>query len=214
MEFRASIPEKAYKPIKRCPNCQSVYLTDTNCEACGRSLLYHPIGEPFGPKSLYGFKERYYESFSTVVKYFPVFENKNAPHARSYVRKLLKRFDDLLFAFGDDETISSQNRRLFYVETMEMMDELLRYGVHSALLQEKIESASFANGSLLSEQLLIYLSESKKDIKLESSWGKQFLNHRLFGLRVEMILKTTLVAATVVAVAIAYYSAISSQVGR
>ena len=70
------IPQSAYKPIKRCPNCQSVYLTDISCEDCGRSLLYHPIGEPFSAKSLYGFKERYYSNFSKIVKYYPFFENK------------------------------------------------------------------------------------------------------------------------------------------
>nr|BDT27132.1 hypothetical protein BHI3_05980 [Bacteriovorax sp. HI3] len=212
--LRSSIPEAAYKPVKRCPNCQSVYLTDTNCEACGRSLLYHPIGDPFSAKSLYGFKERYYESFSTFIKYFPVFENKTGNEAKSYVRKLMKRFDDLLEAFGDEEAMDTKNRRLFYVEIMELMDELLRYGTSPVILQQKIEGSSFETGSLLSEQLLLYLNETKKENKLEASWGVRFLNHRWFGLKVDRIFKTVIIAATVVAMAVAYYGVISSQVGR
>lgn len=212
--LRASIPEAAYKPVKRCPNCQSVYLTDKACEACGRSLLYHPIGDPFSAKSLYGFKERYYESFSTFVKYFHVFEDKSSPEAKSYVRKLMKRFDDLLIAFGDESAMSSDHRRLFYVEMMELIDELLRYGVSATLLQHKVEGYSFENGSLLSEQLLFYLNESKKENALDPSWKVQFLNHRMFGLKMDYILKTILIAATVVLVAVVYYDVISSQVGK
>lgn len=212
--IRASIPESAYRPVKRCQSCQSVYLTDTHCEACGRSLLFHPIGEPFSAKSLYGFKERYYASFSPVVKYFPVFENQEGKEAKSYVRKLTKRFDDLMEAFGDESAMDTKNRRLFYVEMMELIDELLRYGVNAAILQQKIEGSSFENGSLLSEQLLFYLNESKTTNKLQGKWQSLFLNHRLYGLNVDLMLKTVLIAATVVAVAVGYYDVVSSQFGK
>lgn len=213
-EVRPAIPSSVYQPVKRCPNCQSVYLSDSSCEACGRSLLYHPVGEPFSAKSLYGHKERYYGSFSLLVKYFPVFENQTGVTAKSYVRKLLKRFDDLLEAFGTPDSISPKNRRLFYVETMELTDELLRYGVDPLLLQQKIEGNLLATGELLSQELLIYLSESQKSNKLSEHWKIQFLNHFIWGLRVEYILKVLMVAATVVAVAVGYYQVISSQVGK
>lgn len=215
VELRASIPESAYRPIKRCPNCQSVYLTDTTCEACGRSLLYHPIGEPFSAKSLYGFKERYYEGLPWPVKYFPILENKRSPKALSYVRKLMKRFDDLLVSFGKEGAMAQEERRLFYVEIMELMDELLRYGADAFFLQQKIEGLSFENGSLLSEQLLLYLSESKNHNKMEAPLGERFLNHRLFGvLKVDRLLKTVVIAATVVTMAVFYFEMISLQVGK
>lgn len=211
---RPAIPQSAYKPAKRCQNCQSVYLTDTSCEACGRSLLYHPIGEPFSAKSLYGFKERYYASFSPIVKLFPVFENKSGPVAKTYSRQLLKRFDDLLIAFGTPGSISNEGRRFYYVEMLELMDELLRYGIGPVVLQHKVEGRISETGPLLSQKILEYLQESKLENKLTKPWTTQLLNERFMGIRIEYWLKTFLITTTVVTLAVTYYEIISSQVGK
>lgn len=213
-ESRPAIPESAYKPVKRCPNCQSVYLTDINCEACGRSLLYHPVGEPFSGKSLYGFKERYYASFPVHIKYFPIFEDKTGAPAKAYVRLLSKRFDNLIEAFGVANAIIASNRRYFYVEMMELIDELLRYGTDSLVIQQKIENKILDTGPLLSQELLLYLSESKKQNSLTRPLKDIVMNHRIGGMRVEYILKTVLITTTVVAIAVNYYGVINSQFGR
>lgn len=211
---RPAIPQSAYKPIKRCPNCQSVYLTDTNCEACGRSLLYHPIGEPFSAKSLYGFKERYYASFPVITKYFPFFENKVGPEAKAYSRQLLKRFDDLLEAFGTPGAITNEKRRFFYVEMLELMDELLRYGIGERMLQQKVEGRIMETGPLLTQKILEYLTETQKENKLTKPWSELFLNHLFMGIRIEYWLKTIVITTTVVTLAVTYYELISSQVGK
>ena len=208
------IPQSAYKPIKRCPNCQSVYLTDTSCEACGRSLLYHPIGDPFSSKSLYGFKERYYSSLPLIVKLFPFFENKVGPNSLTYSRHLLKRFDDLLLAFGTANAISNNNRRFYYVEMLELIDELLRYGANPAILQQKVENQMLENGSLLSQKILEYLHESKLENKLTKPWNVQIFDELLMGVRIEFWLKTILITATIVTVAVSYYEIISLQFGK
>ena len=213
-ESRPAIPDSAYKPIKRCPSCQSVFLTDTKCEACGRSLLFHPIGAPFSAKSLYGFKERYYSSFPIVLKYFPFFEDKKSAPALAYTRHLTKRFDDLLCAFGIENVIEAENRRYFYVEMMELIDELLRYGAESLVLQNKIENRLLETGPLLTQELLFYLAESKTQNFLSRPWQETMLNHRIGGMRVEYILKAVLITATVVAIAVNYYGVISSQFGK
>lgn len=211
---RPAIPQSAYKPIKRCPNCQSVYLTDTSCEACGRSLLYHPIGEAFSAKSLYGFKERYYASFSPFVKLFPFFENKRGPVAKTYSRQLLKRFDDLLAAFGTPGAISNESRRFYYVEMLELMDELLRYGIGPVMLQQKVEGRIMETGPLLSQKIIEYLQESKLKNKLTKPWADQVLDERVMGIRIEYWLKTFIITTTVVTLAVTYYEIISSQVGK
>lgn len=211
---RPLIPQGAYQPVKRCPNCQSVYLSDTHCEACGRSLLFHPIGEPFSAKSLYGFKERRYEAFPFFIKYYPIFENKSDESSKSYVRHLMKRFDDLLNAFGDVETISSNNRRYFYVETLELMDELLRYGVSPHTLQHKIENKDDHMGPLLTQELLYYLKDSQIENHPEASWQEQFLSYRFMGLRFELWIKVAMITATILIMAVSYYNLISSQVGK
>lgn len=211
---RPVIPQSAYKPIKRCPNCQSVYLTDINCEACGRSLLYHPIGDPFGAKSLYGMKERYYAGFAPIIKLFPYFENKSGPQALAYRRQLLKRFDDLLGAFGNTGEILNENRRFFYVEILELTDELLRYGLDPIILQLKIEELIPETGSLLSQKILEYLQMSRTENFLVAHWTTQILYERVMGVKVESWLKMIVITTTVVTVALAYYELISLQFGR
>lgn len=208
------IPQTAYKQIKRCPSCQSVYIADSHCEACGRSMSYHPIGEPFGAKGLYGFKERYYGSLPLLIKYFSIFEDKTNKSARSYVRNLNKRFDDLLMAFGTPKVIAIEERRFFYVEILELIDELLRYGVSPKTLQNKLEISSVETGPLLTQELLLYLEETKKQNMLSAPWPQQILEHRFMGLRVEYLLKVVLITATVIFVAVNYYNFVSSQVGR
>ncbi len=206
------IPKSEYRPIKRCPYCKSVFLTDKSCESCGRSLLYHPIGEPFGAKSFYGMKERYIENQNALVKFFPIYENKNSNIAKSYVRNLSKRFTDLVSAFNSDNLIESHQRKLFYVESIEIIDELLLYGVHPELLQGLL----FENdNSLLGQELLFYLQGAQAKISADVTWQKYFLDYRFFGiLRVEYILKIVIVSATVVTMAVKYKEIISSQFGK
>lgn len=211
---RPVIPESAYRPVKRCPNCQSVYLTDTKCEACGRSLNYHIIGEPFSAKSLYGFKERYYASFPVLVKYFNIFEDKKGNSAQSYTRQLTKRFEHLLTAFGDTQTIQGSDRRYFYVEVLELMDELLRYGVDAVIIQQKIEMRAMETGSLLTQELLLYLNDSAKQYKLDAHWSEIVLSSRVMGLKIDHWLKVLLISATVVTAAVIFYEFVSLQFGK
>ena len=112
------IPTNVYRPVKRCPYCLSVFITEKSCEACGRSMLYHPVGKPFSSKSFYGIKERYLENFSKPLSIFPVFEDKQSPQAQSYSRNLSKRFSDLITAFNTPDAIDQLDRKLFYIEAM------------------------------------------------------------------------------------------------
>ncbi len=207
-----NIPQSAYKPVKRCPSCKSVFLTDNLCEACGRSLQYHPIGEPFGPKSFYGIKERYVESQHALYRFFPQFEDKTSKYANSYKRNLSKRFTDLLEAFHSDEEMVKENRKLFYAESMEIIDELLRYNVPSLMIQTVLEEN---DASLVGRELLIYLQYAESSVRAEKKWQQSFLDFKLWGvLRVEFALKTLLMTATVLFMAVYLREIISSQFGR
>jgi hypothetical protein len=216
-DFRISpetlrIPSTAYKPVKRCPFCQSVFIGEKSCESCGRSMQYHPIGEPFGAKSLYGIKERYIESFNTINRFFPFLENKKSLMAKSYVRKLEKRFSDLISAFNSIDMIANDQRKLFYVESMEMIDELLRYGISPSILQALLLEN---DSSLVGQELLFYLQGSSSAMKAEKTWQDQVLNYRLWGvLRFEYFLKVSIITATVLTMAVKYKDIISSQFGK
>lgn len=206
------IPSSVYRPVKRCPFCQSVFINEKNCESCGRSLIYHPIGEPFSAKSLYGLKERYIESMNVFVRYFPIFEDKNSPKAKSYIRKLEKRFCDLVSGFNSSELMAYDQRKLFYIESIEIINELMRYDVKASLLESLIIDN---DNSLIGQEILLYLQAETKTIKADAHWREVILNYRLWGaLRVEYFLKVFLVTAMVIFMAVKYKDIISSQFGR
>jgi hypothetical protein len=206
------IPVTVYKKFKRCPTCQSVYITDVDCEACGRSLLYHPIGEAFGPKSYYGIKERYLENLNGLIRFFPLFENKKSLLAKSYVRHLSKRFSDLISAFNSSGLIDSAEGEFFYVECVEIIDELLRYRLGPDLIQRLLEDN---DSSQIGQKLRLYLQNARLKIHAEESWRTQFLNYRIGGVfRLESFLKVIIVFIVIVSVAIAYKDFINSQFGK
>ena len=209
---RLQIPSSAYKSVKRCQFCNSIYLNDKICEECGRARSYHPIGEPFSSRSFYGLKERYIEGYSLLEKYFPVFEDNNSLKAQSYLRNLAKRFADLITAFNTQGMISTSDRKLFYVESLELIDEMLRYRMSPKLIQSLIEDN---DGSLVGQELLLYLQTARENIKVESQWYVTFLNYRFWGvLRLDFLLKVILIVATVGTVAVVYRDVISSQLGK
>lgn len=206
------IPKAVYKPAKRCPFCKSVFIDEKSCEACGRSMLYHPVGQPFGAKSFYAIKERYVESFSFFNKIFPQFENKQSPIAKSYVRNLSKRFSDLIAAFNTEDVIVHEQRNYFYVECIAIIDELIRFGMPSELMQALLADNDH---SLIGHELSVYLGQSKTQMSVDTHWKHNFLNYRLWGMvRIENFMKIIIISATVVTMAVAYRDIISSQFGK
>ncbi|MFA6238379.1 MAG: hypothetical protein WC635_13685 [Bacteriovorax sp.] len=206
------IPKAAYRPVKRCPFCKSVFIDEKSCEACGRSMLYHPVGEPFGPKSFYAIKERYVESMPFFNRVFPQFEDKTNLIAKSYVRKLSKRFADLVAAFNTQDMIANEQRSSFYVESVAIIDELIRYGTPVELLLALLNDNDH---SLAGQELLLYLEQSDLSALAEKPWKVSFLNHRMWGaVGVENFLKIAIISATVVTMAVVYKDIISSQFGR
>ena len=210
-----SIPQEAYKPQVRCPYCQSVHLSDLLCESCGRSLLYHPIGEAFGFKSYTGLKEKYIESLSWFERWYPLYEDKLSPAAQKYSRQLEKRFDELLGALQEDSLPRNAERRFFYIELIFLIDELLDYGKTKKELSEKIERTFVESNQILSAELLRVLNESRAEVVITSQKKLDiFLQQKTLELRRDFILKSFFIVATLNYVAITYYEFFSSRVGK
>ena len=176
-------------------------------------MHYHPIGKPFGAKSMYGIKERYIESLNIINRNFPILENKKSPIAKSYIRKLEKRFADLLSAFNSKDMIASDERKLFYVESLVIIDEMLSFGVDLSILQALIEKN---DNSLAGQELLHYLGGEKSLLEaVEKDRLKLFLDFHLWGiLKVEFLLKVSIVTVTILIMAVKYKDIISSQFGK
>ena len=214
-ESSITIPLEVYKPQVRCPYCQSVHLSEHLCESCGRSLIYHPIGEAFGYKSFIGIKERYIESLNPWIRWYPLYEDKLSPSARKYCRHQEKRFNELLTALQEDAMPPNEERRYFYIELIFLIDELLSYGIPKDQIALKIENNFIESNQILSAELLRILHESNEysppatQKKLDV-----FLKQRTFGLSRDFIFKSTLIMATINFVAIYYYEFFSSLIGK
>lgn len=206
------IPLSAYKSVKRCRYCRSVFIDEKICESCGRSMLFHPVGEPFGAKSFYGIKERYVESFPAFLRFFPQFENSESPEAKSYVRKLSKRFSDLIAAFNTPLMIPSEERKFFYGECIELIDEMLRYKTDTQVIYSFLEEN---DSSLIGQELMLYLQEATGLIVPPIPWTEASMKHLIGGgLRVEFALKALIITATASTMAVVLKDLISSQFGK
>lgn len=172
-----NVPKENYQPIKRCKYCQSIHLDDIKCESCGRMINYHPVGEPFGPKSFYAIKENYLESLNFLVKGFSSLENKKSPDAIQYAKKLLKRLDLLLLSLAERDEQVVANQKKFKVEIYDLVDELLRYGESKKSLQMKFEIILMESKLLLAQELIHYLGVV--NIEIENFWSKRVLNLRI-----------------------------------
>jgi len=215
---RPSIPADVYKPIKRCLACHSVYLTETRCEACGRSLKYHQIGEPFSGKSYFGIKERYNESLPLIVRLYPFFENIESPEAFSLIKHLVKRFDDLLLALASDGLIENENRRFFYIEILAIADTLHDYSFDLKLLETKLENTLMENAPMLYQVLkekINEIIEGKSEILKKGTWTKRMLSHKLWGvLQIEFLLTAVLFSSTSVVLSYLLFDFLNSQGGK
>lgn len=202
------IPKEAYRPIQKCPFCKSVYLTDTHCEACGRSLQYDPVGEPFGAKSFFAIKERYIENFDVLTLFYPNFENKNSAEAKAYGRKLQKRLIDLLDyfqyreAFYDEDSL--QERKLFYIEAKFIIEELISYDVAMNHLLDILEQK--AEGVILTD-LVNFTRQSFETIEVDTErWWQRLFSFKPVGYySVGFYLGFLMISAAWVAAALIYF---------
>lgn len=178
------IPPEAYKEFRRCPHCQSVFIDDNKCEACGKIINFKPIGEALGPKSVYGLKEKYVENLPLITRFISSMENKQSPLAVNYKRHLNKRFILLLEAFNEGSFIDSKkDRKLFYNELKDLISEELEMGVGVLAIEALIEKKLGSEHPLLNQELLLHLHQEARLIP----------NKGLFlGLKKTFILKTLL----------------------
>jgi hypothetical protein len=177
-ESALRVPQDVYRPYKRCEFCQSVYLTDNLCEACGRSVRFDLLGPAFGYKSFYGIKERYQNSLPSAIQSYPIFENIKSDQAKSFIRKLQKRLENIASTLA----IFTDTKKIFVSEGCAIIHELLFYGVAAEAI-----IISLHNNVELEKSLL----ESSLVISSKQSWYTEILSYRLGGiLRVKFVLIT------------------------
>lgn len=195
------IPKSSYQPKKSCPFCHSYYLTDTHCEACGKSLVFDPVGEPFSAKSFFAIKERYIEEFDVLKRFFPVFESIHSQDAQKYLRRLKKRLIDLLDyfqfreAFYDEKSL--QERKIFFIECQFIIEELLNY---DEPIEEILKIIEVKSSGVLGEELARYSLELTRTIVIDkrSLWQKLGDQKILGTIKLSAIITTFLLGGSLI----------------
>lgn len=181
-----------YHPVKRCPKCFSVFITDDECEGCGYQLNYNPIGEAFGEKSFYSLKEAYWDERGRLVQLWPDLERKKSASAKKYVRDLSHRYDMLLeFLLGE----SDEDRGFYWLEFQDLCRELLSYSVELDTLSRKLNDHSFHGYAPLIHE---YLKEQEVEYLNDLTLWDRFLGFKIGGvLQIRFLLISSMVLAAI-----------------
>ena len=123
------------KEIKKCPRCQSVYLTDKECEACGFQLNFNFIGKPFGHMCFYDIQENFYRMGSLRKLVYFIVDKKYSRYLK-YELAIKRRLDNLLQYFFDHIDPVEANRKYFYLELTHLVAEFEKLGLKKYLSQK------------------------------------------------------------------------------
>jgi hypothetical protein len=189
-----------YKPVKSCPKCKSVFVTDSECEGCGFQLTYTPLGEAFGERSFYGLKDSYWMHRSKLVKQWPSLERKKSKEALKYKRDLLHRYDLLLgFLLG----VSDEDRSFYWIEFKDLSIELCEYSINPNELSQKLNDHSFHGYAPLVHDFLEEIKD--KELAADTLW-ESFLSYKVWGfLRVKFLLLSGIALAAISTASILAY---------
>lgn len=157
-------PEK----VRTCPSCGSYFITDSKCEDCGYVPFEERLGSPYGEKSFYAIKARYWEAAPFWMKHFPNLEPKTSEAATQYKKILLLRYRHLLDFFSSTASVHPE-RKHFYHELMALVDELLTYPI-------SVELMTNATSHLEEERLSVIFEEIGRRIEMKRNRKPQSLS--------------------------------------
>lgn len=169
-------PEK----VRTCPSCGSYFITETKCEDCGHVPFEERLGAPYGEKSFYSIKARYWEAAPFWMRHFPFLEPKTSTAAAQYKKILLLRYRHLLDFFSTTASVHPE-RKHYYHELMALVDELLCYPISLELLTNALPHLEDGRLNVIFEEIGRRI-EGKRNSKPQSlsslvggSWNLNFM---------------------------------------
>lgn len=174
--------------VKTCPKCRSVFVTESECEACGYQLKFDRLGEPFDHKSFFNTREEFQHRFKLQYLLGRTSFMKDNKELKRYLRTIKNRLVTLCDYFFESEDEDQERRKLFVFEAQEIIHELLLFGTqpsHLWLMLEKGEDHPFfqlltlelrnapeADSYLLKDFFSRFFSEELKRFPSWKTFGK------------------------------------------
>lgn len=164
-------------PVKRCPKCQSVFITDFHCESCGLQFDLDRIEDPLGEKSYFAIKERMILKSSLFGFYVPWLEMVHKKEARSNYFYRLKALIEELCTHEDDFR-ESDTRRIYLLELGLLVGELVMLSKNEEKTKEDMHMLVYGPKKQAISQLIQHSFEkawAQKQLQSRRSiWQKKF----------------------------------------
>ncbi len=125
--------------IKKCPNCQSVYLNDKECEDCGYQLLDPDIGEPVDDRSFYSIREFYNEGQNFLDRFF--LKNRGRKY-KEFRNRLIHRYNILLRAMESPWSDMSK-WNYYHFELLDLVRFLSKNPANKIILERILSSLQY-----------------------------------------------------------------------
>lgn len=151
---------------KRCPQCQSIYITDEACEGCGLQLNVDLLGGPLSDRSYFNLKQDYQDSLGPFSRTYPLLERlSTGEKKRRFHRKILYRFKDILLKFNQILSISPKIFPIYKLELEQIIETICESKKARMQLKRTLEDFGKKNipysGELLN-LLNLTIKENKK----------------------------------------------------
>lgn len=190
--------------VKRCPKCQSVFVTDEECESCGLQLQLDRLQAPLGERSYFGIKERAVENSKIFGFYLPWLASiQKGP----FLSECFYRFRALVeeLCLSEDDFREVETRRLYLLELGLIVEELTFHSEdEKKTLEEMLILLEGPKTQTLS-QLIQRKYEKTLEIK-RSRASKGFFHKRYFGLiQMVSIVRITALVGLILLCSIALY---------
>jgi len=212
INYVQTFPEK----IKRCTQCQSIFIENNVCESCGFMMDFCPLGKPLGEKSFYYMKDEYWGSLNPIVQNYPKLERKMSRNYRKYQRSLFHRYKKLLDYFYSLKDQNDLEMKLYLIELRDIIRECFQYQISEEMifnyLERKENNFNVEEGTFIYEQVAKWINLEKSSIsKSRVSLVDFIYNSRYFGgiKLANMILSVGLITVMVF-IALIYYRYIFS----
>ena len=196
------------KEIKKCPRCQSVYLTDKECEACGFQLNFNFIGKPFGHMCFYDIQENFYRMGSLRKLVYFIVDKKYSRYLK-YELAIKRRLDNLLQYFFDHIDPVEANRKYFYLELTHLVAEFEKLGLKKYLSQKIKDKVMSSDKETIADNS-VYVSKITSWIEhRENQQGKlkQIMTLKIWGtIRVGYFMLIMLLNLIVISVGLKMFS--------
>jgi len=189
-------------PVQTCPKCGSIYLSESECEACGFQLQFDPYGEAMGEKSFQSLKSSYLASMSLMGLSLTQMQRFYPERVLQYKRNLIHRYRLLIEYF----TTSNQDsrRKFFLVELKDLIGEMIHYQVDQEVIWAPLDEITEQDDHLLYQIIQLAIADGQN--AYEERIQNQFLYRRWFGLLTTgAILRITLMTMASVSLGLAVF---------